>query len=237
MKVKQYCLARLPMMSETLSAVLVFRLCRGWSKSRSAEGTACGRHRPYHLHLGQPHVVQLTDNSHEAMIVRALQQIRPLRFNSTSTRVQRCLSSFKVIEHVVKCQHTRDRPAGAELGHENDLRLHVKQYLPYNNPSPQHGDVTLIGLHANGFAKELYEPLWEDLSSSLLASQGKRIRAIWIADIANQGQSGVFNERLLGPDPSWWDHSRDLMKLINQFQEEMPHPIVGIGHSMGGSQL
>jgi alpha-beta hydrolase superfamily lysophospholipase len=36
---------------------------------------------------------------------------------------------------------------------------------------------------------------------------------------------------------SWWDHSRDLMNLINQKQDEMPHPLVGIGHSMGGAQL
>lgn len=27
------------------------------------------------------------------------------------------------------------------------------------------------------------------------------------------------------------------MNLINQKQDDMPHPIVGIGHSMGGTQL
>lgn len=75
----------------------------------------------------------------------------------------------------------------------------------------------------------------------------------------NQGQSGVLNEKILandrmfcvsrdmgkklvsanpGPVPaSWLDHSRDLMHLINLKRDEMPNPLVGIGHSMGGAQL
>ncbi|KAJ4245515.1 hypothetical protein NW762_014024 [Fusarium torreyae] len=53
----------------------------------------------------------------------------------------------------------------------------------------------------------------------------------------NQGQSGILNEKILGSDPSWADHSRDLMNFINQKQDSMPHPMVGIGHSMGGTQL
>jgi len=35
----------------------------------------------------------------------------------------------------------------------------------------------------------------------------------------------------------WYDHPRDLMHLINLKRDEMPRPIVGIGHSMGGAQL
>ena len=47
--------------------------------------------------------------------------------------------------------------------------------------------------------KELYEPLWDDLYKQL-ASQNRRIRSIWIADVAPQGQSGVLNEAILGHD-------------------------------------
>lgn len=36
---------------------------------------------------------------------------------------------------------------------------------------------------------------------------------------------------------SWWDHARDLLNLINVKQDEMPHPLVGIGHSFGATQL
>jgi hypothetical protein len=63
------------------------------------------------------------------------------------------------------------------------------------------------------------------------------IRSIWIADVAQQGASGIMNEQLLGNDPCWNDHSRDLMNLINLKRKEMVRPLVGIGHSMGGNNL
>lgn len=36
---------------------------------------------------------------------------------------------------------------------------------------------------------------------------------------------------------SWLDHPRDLLHFINLKRDEMPRPIVGIGHSFGGAQL
>lgn len=36
---------------------------------------------------------------------------------------------------------------------------------------------------------------------------------------------------------SWFDHPRDLLHFINMKRNEMPRPIVGIGHSMGGAHL
>ncbi|KAL4782810.1 Alpha/beta hydrolase family-domain-containing protein [Aspergillus varians] len=146
------------------------------------------------------------------------------------------MSRFRVIEHTVRCQNVRERLGAVKPGHENDLRLAVKQYIPLDNPNPGEGDVTLIGAHANAFPKELYEPLWDDIYERLLI-HNRRIRSIWIADVAHQGQSGILNESILGNDPDWHDHSRDLMALINQFQDQIPQPVVGIGHSMGGMQL
>ena len=64
-----------------------------------------------------------------------------------------------------------------------------------------------------------------------------RIKSIWITDVANQGQSGVLNEKLLGNDPSWSDHARDLLHLINIHRRDMPRPLVAIGHSLGGQVL
>ena len=58
-----------------------------------------------------------------------------------------------------------------------------------------------------------------------------------MADVSHQGESGVLNEGLLGNDPGWFDHSRDLLHLINLKRDQMPRPIMGIGHSMGGAQL
>ncbi len=61
------------------------------------------------------------------------------------------------------------------------------------------------------------------------------MRGIWIADVAWQGQSGILNEEKLGNDPSWHDHARDLLHMINHFRKDMVRPLVGIGHSFGGN--
>ncbi|KAJ5815016.1 hypothetical protein N7474_006793 [Penicillium riverlandense] len=144
-------------------------------------------------------------------------------------------SPFRIVEHVVPCQHIREYPA-ATAGVDDTLHLAVKQYIPLDNPNPQPGDVTILAAHANGFPKELYEPLWEEIHARSKAS-GFRIRSIWMTDVAQEGQSSVLNEDVLGNDPSWFDHPRDLLHLVNVKRAEMPRPIVGIGHSMGGAHL
>ena len=106
---------------------------------------------------------------------------------------------FKVQEHSLACSHIREYPLATADTAEDVLSLAIKQYTPLDNPSPQKGDVTIIAAHANGFPKELYEPLWEEMYVRLKAG-GVRIRAIWIADVAHQGQSSVLNEDILGND-------------------------------------
>ncbi|KAI1129368.1 Alpha/beta hydrolase family-domain-containing protein [Nemania abortiva] len=149
---------------------------------------------------------------------------------------------FHIKEHVVPCQHIREWPRATANSQEDVLHLHVKQYIPQDNPSPQPGDVTILGAHANGFPKELYEALWQDLhtQSQSQDDDGRnkfRIRSIWIADISNQGYSGELNEAKLGNDPFWHDLSRDLLHLTNVFRADMPRPIVGLGHSFGANIL
>ncbi|RMD40382.1 hypothetical protein DV735_g4740, partial [Chaetothyriales sp. CBS 134920] len=143
---------------------------------------------------------------------------------------------FRIIHHRVPAQHIREYPRALLNDQETVLYLDVKQYIPIDNPNPQPGDVTIIAAHANGFPKELYEPLWAYLLQKAAKNKFK-IRSIWIADLANQGQSGVLNEDQLGNDPSWMDHARDLLYLINQKRDQMPRPLIGIGHSMGGNQV
>jgi pimeloyl-ACP methyl ester carboxylesterase len=36
---------------------------------------------------------------------------------------------------------------------------------------------------------------------------------------------------------SWFDHPRDLLHMVNHFRDQMPRPIIGVGHSMGGNNL
>ena len=145
-------------------------------------------------------------------------------------------SIFRVQQHTLPCQYIREYPGATLENQEDDLFLHVKQYIPLDPSHSQPGAVTIIGAHANGFPKELYEPLWDDLSRAL-RKQGQAIRSIWIADVAQQGMSGVLNEDKLGNDPCWSDHSRDLLLMINHFRKEMSRPLVGLGHSMGAVHM
>jgi pimeloyl-ACP methyl ester carboxylesterase len=149
-------------------------------------------------------------------------------------------AKFDINRHQVLCSHIREYPRALSTEDQPQLFLSVKQYVPKNNPRPQPGDITIVASQANAFPKELYEPLWDDLLnySERLTSQGKssfRVREIWMADVAHQGESYVLNEKKLGNDPGWFDHSRDILHVINQFR--MQPPIFGVGHSMGGAQL
>ncbi|KAG6142579.1 hypothetical protein E4U28_002665 [Claviceps purpurea] len=146
------------------------------------------------------------------------------------------MSQFHVTEHVIDGAHIREYPRATADDQDAPLVLHVKQYTPRNNPSPRKGDVTIIAGHANGFPKELYEPLWDNLLEEL-NKHGVRIRAIWIADCAWQGRSGVLNQNkgLLGNDPGWYDYSRDIIHMINTFR--MPRPLVAVAHSFGSNAL
>ncbi|KAI0152716.1 Alpha/beta hydrolase family-domain-containing protein [Xylariaceae sp. FL1272] len=144
---------------------------------------------------------------------------------------------FHIKTHEVECQHIREWPRATANAQEDTLHLHVKQYIPKDNPNPKPGDITIIGAHACGFSKELYEALWADLHAQLQKDGGPRIRSIWIADMSNHGYSGVLNEDVMGDEPCWHDHSRDLLHMTNVFRSEMPRPIIGIGHSYGANIL
>ncbi|PYI09745.1 hypothetical protein BO78DRAFT_362200 [Aspergillus sclerotiicarbonarius CBS 121057] len=145
-------------------------------------------------------------------------------------------ANFSVTDHIIPGCYIREYP-GSTVGQEDQLHLHVKQYTPLDLPDPVPADaVTIIAAHAVAFPKELYEPLWDEL---LVRSKQANfhIRGIWIADVSDMGMSSVLNEDKLSMDASWMDHSRDLFLMINHFRDQMPRPLVGIGHSFGGTIL
>ncbi|KAJ4367426.1 hypothetical protein N0V83_007008 [Neocucurbitaria cava] len=143
---------------------------------------------------------------------------------------------FQIDEHIIEASNIRGFARATATNQEEVLHLAVKQYTPRSNPNPKPGDITIIAAHANGFPKELYEPLWDELLK-ISQQNGFGIRGIWIADVVHQGWSSVLNEDKLGNDPAWLDHSRDLLHMVNHFRAQMPRPLIGVGHSMGGCQL
>lgn len=106
---------------------------------------------------------------------------------------------FHVKKHVLETQYMRERPHATFNGDEDVLKLAINQYSPLDNLTPSEGSVTVVAAHANGVGKELYEPLWDDLYAAAKQA-GFKIRSIWIADVAWQGESGVLNEHKLGND-------------------------------------
>ncbi|KAL4939888.1 hypothetical protein BDV06DRAFT_224608 [Aspergillus oleicola] len=144
---------------------------------------------------------------------------------------------FRVVEHVLPGQHIREYPQSIKGRQETVLKLSIKQYTPLDQPaSIADNAVTIVGVPGNGSPKEIYEPLWEDLYRQLQCLSVP-LRGIWVADVSNQGASGVLNEDFQGDQTNWFDHSRDLLHMVNHFRDEMPRPIIGVAHSMGCAQL
>lgn len=107
---------------------------------------------------------------------------------------------FKCTEHVLPGQHIRNYSRATARSQNDILRVSVKQYCPLDY-EPRDGDATLLACPSNGFPKEVYEPLWDEL---LQQSKGRfGIRGIWIMDLVNQNQSAALNEGLLGNERKW----------------------------------
>jgi pimeloyl-ACP methyl ester carboxylesterase len=142
---------------------------------------------------------------------------------------------FVVHEHTLPAQHIREYDHGVADENE-DYYIHIKQYSPKLARQPQEDDVTIIAAAGIGMVKEIYEPFFQILTSKCM-ERGVFIRNVWIADMGCVGKSAIVNARNLSHDQNWFDHSRDLLAMVNHFRKQIPRPIVGFGHSMGGCQI
>jgi hypothetical protein len=129
-------------------------------------------------------------------------------------------SYFRLTKHTIETQYVRHYDHATVNGDDDVLQLCINQYTPLDNLDPRPGDITILAAHANGIEKELYEPLWDDVLEKVKEHGKFRIRNIWIADVAWQGESGVLNEQKLGNDrkqiytekPSSIDVSSELVR-------------------------
>lgn len=146
-------------------------------------------------------------------------------------------SPFDVRQHTFAGQHIREYPAALATHQEDALTIAAKSYTPHEVANGTvTGDLTVIGFHANASPKEAYEPFFEALYKCLKSRHGLTISSIWIADQAHQGDSAVMNDELVANDSHWFDHSRDVIQMVNTFRQHMRRPLVAVGHSMGGTQ-
>ena len=148
---------------------------------------------------------------------------------------------FDVESHIIPVFPAREYPQ-ALIDQTKDVYLAVKQYVPrqsqhtLSSPRDDTTAVTIVASGGVGFIKELYEPLFADILHHARECN-VTIRAIWMPDVFNTGESAVANRTNLGCDPSWLDASHDLWSMICHFRTEMRRPIMGLGHSMGCTHL
>lgn len=113
---------------------------------------------------------------------------------------------FSFTEHILPCQYIREYPNAVKTD-DAPLRLAIKEYRPLNIINAATDAVTIIAAHGNGFPKELYEPLFDDMWECM---EGK-IRSIWFADCSHQGASGVLNDLIQGDDRTYTEEQNPLI--------------------------
>ncbi|OAG04142.1 uncharacterized protein CC84DRAFT_1261131 [Paraphaeosphaeria sporulosa] len=103
---------------------------------------------------------------------------------------------FVVTEQWSPTQLIREYPH-ALTRNDADLFLAVRESRSRNSTAPSENAVTIIASYGNGFPKECYEALWDEILDS---SKGDEARSIWMAEYALQGKSYARNADVLGDD-------------------------------------
>ena len=140
---------------------------------------------------------------------------------------------WTVQEHIVPASYPRGYRRCVRDPYKSRLKLHVKQYTPHNKQSDrieEYTPITLLFIHGLGSHKETYEPL---LSALVKNPSTPPIRHIFSFDYVNHGQSYMLNKDEIGDETDWLDMARDVLQLVNHFQNEMIAPLVGMAQSYG----
>ncbi|GAA6060001.1 hypothetical protein JCM10212_001159 [Sporobolomyces blumeae] len=99
-----------------------------------------------------------------------------------------------------------------ELERQQQLVIAVNCYRPPR--ADKRRGLTLVFSHANGFYKEVWEPMLETLVAELEASDCLPVEEILALDCVVQGDSAVLNNDVLGSSFNWSDHGRDILNFV-----------------------
>lgn len=102
----------------------------------------------------------------------------------------------------------------------------VERIIPTNQkPKGKHAiPITLFLSHANGFHKEIYEPMLESLLNELEGSD-VIVEEIWSLDTFNSGHAGILNRDTLSVCTPWWDHARDIQQFLQSYLPPRSQPV------------
>lgn len=99
----------------------------------------------------------------------------------------------------------------------------VQRIVPVRDGNGQKGNknkkpITLFLSHANGFHKEIYEPMLETLLNKVETQDSEiYVEEIWSIDTFNSGDAGILNRGSLSVCNPWWDHARDIQQFLQSY--------------------
>ncbi|KAI8595106.1 Alpha/beta hydrolase fold-1 [Dissophora ornata] len=124
-------------------------------------------------------------------------------------------SRFNIVRHIV--------PASTP---SLNLACNVYRRMPTSPSAKGAATPPIIFTHANGFHKELWEPVVGRLSPRWTGND------MYAFDCRNQGDSAVINKDVLENTFDWYSYAADILKIVDTFDLKKP---IGVGHSFGAS--
>ncbi|KAF0438668.1 alpha/beta-hydrolase [Gigaspora margarita] len=138
------------------------------------------------------------------------------------------MPTLKIISHNFPA--SLDRKVPGEGGH---LRIAANSYVTTGIDTKNNdGKISLVFVHATGFHKELWNPIIKLLHERRHRWNGGDM---WTLDCSNHGDSAILNQDILPDKFVWSDCARDILQLIDE--AKIQKPIIGIGHSFGGTSM
>ncbi|KAF9952996.1 hypothetical protein BGZ72_005779 [Mortierella alpina] len=108
------------------------------------------------------------------------------------------------------------------------LACNVYRRIPSTAHSASHSSATppIIFTHANGFHKEIWEPVIARMSARWTAGD------MYAFDCRNHGDSAVLNKDVLEDTFDWYSYAEDILKIVDTFDLKNA---IAVGHSFGAS--